>query len=218
MSGPTVAVMAKAPQAGTVKTRLEPMLGATGCAALQSALIRHTVGLAVAMAPTVLAFSPAGAAGELCRLAGPGVPLIIQVDGDLGRRMAAVVSTVAAERPGGVVLIGTDAPTLPAATLAEATALVRGGRAVLGPALDGGYYLLGLPGPVPAAFALEPGLWGGPRVLAATLAALDAAGHPPALLPALRDLDTPADAAALLADPALPPSVASVLLERRRAA
>ena len=82
---------------------------------------------------------------------------------------------------------------------------------VLGPALDGGYYLIGLRRPQPSVFALDPGRWGGDQVRTDTLARLRAAGLRAHLLAVLCDLDTPDDAAALLADPGLPPVVAARL-------
>lgn len=219
MSAPvTIVVMAKAPRPGAAKTRLEPVLGADGVAALQAALIRHTVRVVAQVAPTVVAFAPAAAEAELRRLTGGAVALFPQPEGDLGTRMAAVVAEVHQSLGGGVVVIATDVPTLPVDVLRDAVHLVGGGRTVLGPAVDGGYYLIGLPRPHPWAFAIDPHLWGGHGVLAATLASLRTGGVVPHLLPTLRDLDTPDDAAALLGDPRMPESVAQVLVGCRRAA
>ena len=209
---PAVVVMAKAPRPGLAKTRLHPLLGADGAAALQAALIAHTVTLAAAVAPTFVAVDPPDAQAEVLPLLPAGVPLFGQAPGDLGTRMAAAVLHVAARTGGPVLVVGTDVPTMPAATLRTAADLLTAGAdAVLGPALDGGYYLIGLPVPDPAAFALEPGLWGGHQVLAATQAALARAGRTPVLLEPLPDLDTPADAWALLAAPGLPGPIAHLL-------
>jgi rSAM/selenodomain-associated transferase 1 len=207
-----VAVMAKAPRPGLAKTRLAPLLGPDGAAALQAALITHTVTLAAAVAPTFVAVDPPDAAAEVRPLLPAGVPMFGQTGGDLGTRMAAAVAQVAARTGSAVLVVGTDVPTLPAATLRRAAGLLADGAdAVLGPSLDGGYYLIGLPGPDPAPFALDPALWGGQHVLAATLEALAAAGREPVLLDPLRDLDTPDDARALLVDGALPDRVADLL-------
>jgi rSAM/selenodomain-associated transferase 1 len=209
---PAVVVMAKAPRPGLAKTRLAPLLGADGAAALQAALIRHTVALAGSVASTYVALEPPDAVAEVTPLLPAGVPVFSQVGGDLGTRMAAAVAHVAARTGGPVLVVGTDVPTLPAATLRTAAALLAGGAdAVLGPALDGGYYLIGMPAPNPAAFAIDPGLWGGHQVLAATMSALAGAGRAPALLEPLPDLDTPADARALLAAPGLPAPIARLL-------
>ncbi|HET9690490.1 MAG TPA: TIGR04282 family arsenosugar biosynthesis glycosyltransferase [Acidimicrobiales bacterium] len=211
-----VVVMAKAPRPGLAKTRLHPLLGPDGSAALQAALIASATATAASVLPTWVAIAPAGAAAEVVPLLPDGVGTFDQVEGDLGVRMAAAVATVHARTGGPVLVIGTDAPTLRAEHLEAAAAVVGGGAAALGPALDGGYWLIGLPEPLPAAFAIPPDLWSGPEVLTATRRALEGAGRTVELLAPLRDLDTPDDAAALLAEAAegevaLPPEVAALL-------
>lgn len=242
MSGPpTVLVMAKAPRPGSVKTRLHALLGPHGCARLQAALLQHTVATALDTGHRVaVAFDPPGARAEIeALIAGRGaVTLIPQRGGHLGERMTAAADDALADG-GPLVVIGTDAPTLTAALLDRAlTALTpvpshreqpgfsatrSGGArgeewgAVIGPALDGGYYLLGLHWPAPDAFAIDPALWGGEQVAAATVARLRRRPGRVTRLPALRDLDTPEDAAALIRDPALPPAIARVLYPERAA-
>lgn len=209
---PAVVVMAKAPRPGHAKTRLSPLLGPDGAAALQAALIEHTVTLAASVAPTYVAVDPPDAAAEVTPLLPAGVPVFGQTGGDLGSRMSAAAAQVSAAPGGPVIILGTDVPTLTTATLRTAADLLAAGAdAVLGPAMDGGYYLIGLPGPDTAAFAIEPRQWGGDQVLAATLAALALSGRVPALLEPLPDLDTPADARALLAAPGLPAPIARLL-------
>jgi rSAM/selenodomain-associated transferase 1 len=219
---PTVLVMAKAPRPGRVKTRLHPLLGPDGCAALQAELLRHTVATALAIGRrVVVAFDPQDArteVGELIENLGT-VELFPQRGEHLGERMTTAAGDVL---PGGghLVVVGTDAPTLTEDLLGRAfTALEAGWSAVIGPALDGGYYLLGLRWPAPDAFAIDPALWSGAQVAAATMARLraDAPGRV-ARLPVLRDLDTPGDAAALICDPALPPAIARALHPARIAA
>jgi len=83
---------------------------------------------------------------------------------------------------------------------------------VFGPALDGGYYLIASRRATPAMFNIDPALWGGPRVLEASVTAARAAGLDVAFLPTLRDLDTPEDARALVADAALPPAIHAILI------
>ena len=82
---------------------------------------------------------------------------------------------------------------------------------VLGPAYDGGYYLAGMTRPVPSLFDIDPELWGGPGVLAATVTRVEANGLRCHLLEVLRDLDTPEDAVALAAEPTLPSAFRSLL-------
>lgn len=213
-------VMGKEPRPGAVKTRLHPLLGPDGSAALQRALLAHTCGVAAATGlPTFLSVDPPDATARLAPLVGEGVTLLPQSAGHLGDRLTAAVDTVFATVPGPVLVIGVDAPTLTALLLTEAVALLADGAdradAVLGPALDGGYYLIGLRRPSRTVFAIDPALWGGDGVLTATLGRLRSAGLRVALLSPLRDLDSPEDAAALLTDPALPTAVAAHLGGRR---
>lgn len=209
----TVLVMAKAPRPGHAKTRLHPRLGPDGSARLQAELIRRTTTLTTAQGlGTYLAFDPPEARTEVAVLVPDRVRLLPQPGGDLGRRLTAAVARVTTERPGPLVVIGTDAPTLTPELLASAfSSLDRGADVVLGPALDGGYYLIGLHRPHPAVFGIDPALWSGDRVLDTTLDAATREGLSVHLLPALRDLDTPEDATVLLTDPALPASVAALL-------
>ncbi|MGH3199748.1 MAG: TIGR04283 family arsenosugar biosynthesis glycosyltransferase [Streptosporangiaceae bacterium] len=218
---PAVLIMAKAPRPGMVKTRLHPMLGPDGCAALAERLICHTVSVATAVgeATVFTAVDPPDALDEMGGLMPGCVTLLRQRGADLGERLAAAAGELFAGGHWPVVVIGTDAPTLTAGRLAEAFGeLARGRDVVFGPACDGGYYLVGLNRPAPELFALDPGVWGGDRVLAASLAAACRAGLDAGLLPALRDLDTPADAQVLLGDPLLPSAIAAALRSPARPA
>ncbi|NUS53658.1 MAG: glycosyltransferase [Streptomycetaceae bacterium] len=213
MTAAAALVMAKAPRPGTVKTRLHPLLGPAGCAALQAALIAHTTALTCGEGlPTFLAVDPPDQIAATRRLVPPGVRLFAQDAGHLGQRLTAAVREVFARHGGPLVVVGTDAPTLAPGLLRAAVTVLAGGADVaLGPALDGGYYLIGLRAPHTRVFELDPRLWSGDRVLAATLALAERAGLAVELLTPLRDLDTPADAAAFLGDPALPAEIADRL-------
>jgi rSAM/selenodomain-associated transferase 2/rSAM/selenodomain-associated transferase 1 len=213
-AGPAVLIMAKAPRPGTVKTRLHPMLGPDGCATLAGHLIQHAVSVALAAGEVTVftAIDPPDARVEVRGLLPAGVAQLRQHGADLGERMTNAAGEVFARGHRPVVVIGTDAPTLTSGLLNRAFGeLARGCAAVFGPALDGGYYLVGLCRPAQELFALDPCVWGSDRVLAASLAAARRAGLDARLLPTLRDLDTPADAEALLADPLLPPVVGAAL-------
>ncbi|MBN9098172.1 MAG: TIGR04282 family arsenosugar biosynthesis glycosyltransferase [Pseudonocardia sp.] len=202
--------MARAPVAGTVKTRLHPLLGAEGCARLQTALIRHAAALDGGRG--FLAHTPPGAAGLIRPLVGRRLTLFPQQGADLGDRMAAAVAVAAARRPGPVILIGTDCPVLRRAHLSAAAAQLAGGcDVVLGPAYDGGYYLIALARPDPRIFALPTRAWGGPHVADYTAERAAAAGLQLGFIDPEHDLDTPADATAVLSDPRLPPEIAAML-------
>jgi rSAM/selenodomain-associated transferase 1 len=208
-------VFAKAPVPGTVKTRLVAAAGggrsglsAEAAAALHAAFVRDVCerGARVGFGRLRLY-----AAGELRHplfteiAERSGYELRPQEGADLGARMH---HAIAAELRGAsaVVLIGTDSPTLPAVHLERAgTCLAAGeGDVVLGPAIDGGYYLIGARREVPELFA--PGIaWSTERVLTETLRRLHGLvrrepGFSVRLLPPFYDVDTPDDLARLGAD------------------
>jgi len=207
--------MAKVPRPGAVKTRLAPLLGAEGCAALQAALIGVVARWAVAVAPrggAYLAYGPDGAGEEELRPHVPeGVRLFPDGRGDLGDRLAGATARVLGERGEPLLVVGTDMATLTLAHAREAEVVLRGGAdAVFGPALDGGYWLVGLARPAPELFELGAA-WGGPQVLQRSLELAAAAGLRAELLGTERDLDDAADARALLVQERLPPEIAAAL-------
>jgi hypothetical protein len=205
--------MAKAPIAGRTKTRLEPLLGASGCARLQTALIRRAAALDDGTG--CLAHTPTDAADLIRPLVGPRIRLFPQTVGNLGERMAGAVRTAASAAPAGnapVIVIGTDCPVLDRTHLDRAAAsLAEGHDVVLGPAHDGGYYLIGVARPDPRVFALPTEDWGGPRVAALTAEAVAEAGLSLGYLAPEHDLDTPSDVARLIADPRAPTEVTRIL-------
>jgi hypothetical protein len=209
---PAVLVMAKAPLPGTVKTRLHPLLGPERCAGLQAELIRHT--LETVSSPerrTYMAYAPGKEADRDRVPAPPDVRLLLQRGADLGQRLAAAVTDAFADGAGPLLVIGTDAPTLTTEHLAAALTALENRDVVLGPALDGGYYLIGMRAPHPRLFALDAAWWSTDKVLSTTLALAGDAGLRTELIAPLRDLDTPEDAAALLEDPSLPARIAALL-------
>lgn len=183
-----IAVFARAPQPGRVKTRLIPALGAHGAAALQAQLIGLTLAKACAVRQAAVTLWLADGAHE----APPGVTVARQQGEDLGARMLhAFRHTLASAR--ACVLIGTDCPALAVTHLRAAFAALTAHDVVLAPAEDGGYVLIGLTAPQPTLFS---GIrWGTSEVLAQTRAAIAAAGLRAAYLPTLPDLDTPQDLA-----------------------
>ena len=210
-SRPAAIVIAKAPRPGLCKTRLEPLLGPEGCARLQAALVARAARWAGEVGDAYVAFTPEDARDEMAALA-PGATLIPQADGSLGDRLAAAFRAVLAEHPGPAVLVGVDTPQLgPAHARAALDDLRDGIDVTVGPAADGGYYLIGLARPNDAVFALPAELWGGSEVLVRTLEAASREGLSVAMLRAERDLDDEADARALLADPLTAPEIVAAL-------
>jgi uncharacterized protein len=213
---PAAIVIAKAPRPGLCKTRLEPLLGPEGCARLQAALIRRAAAWASAAGDAFVVFTPDDARDEIAALA-PGATLLAQPEGSLGDRLAAAVRAVFEVHDGPVILVGVDTPQLGAAHADAALGDLRDGIDVtVGPAADGGYYLIGLREPNDALFALPAELWGGSEVLVRTLEAAGAAGLTVAMLRSERDLDDADDARAMLADPLTPPEIAAVLRTNSR--
>lgn len=217
MSAPAVLVMAKAPLPGLVKTRLEPVFSPAQCAELQAALIRRTAAWAVKVAGAggaYLAFDPPHGVGALTEILPPGVDLFAQADGDLGRRLVAATAEVGARRRSAsapLLVVGVDTRLMPAHAAAALAALRDGADVAFGPSLDGGYYIAALSRPAPEVFAIDPAAWGGPDVLRLSLAAAGSAGLATATLAPERDLDTPADAAALVDDPEVGELLAAAL-------
>jgi rSAM/selenodomain-associated transferase 1 len=208
-----ILIMARAPRAGKVKTRLEPLLGPEGCARLQAELIRHTGRwTARSTQEAWLAFTPADADGELAGLVSPTIRRFAQKGGDLGERLRHATEFVFRHQRDPLTVIGIDAPELGPVHLRFAEqALANGHDACLIPALDGGYALIALARPTIAAFDLPPEAWGGPDVLELTLIALGRAGCSSALLEPVRDLDTPSDAGHVAADPRCPEAIRHAL-------
>lgn len=211
MSG--VLIMVKAPVAGEVKTRLEPLLSKAGCARLQAELVSHTARWVCAHAERVwLAFAPVGAKRELERLVPSGVSLFAQQGANLGERMARAVGRVGREYHGPLAVIGTDAPLLGPSHLRGAEDDLNAGADVcLVPALDGGYTALAMTQPMVEPFAIAQDAWGGPRVAELTGEAVKRAGLRLALRAPVADLDTPRDALLLLAHPGCPRAIRETL-------
>ena len=207
----SVLVMAKAPRAGSVKTRLEPLLGPEGCARLQGALIEAVTAWAAEVSPGGAYLAYGGDEDALRPHVTAGVRSFADARGDLGDRLAAASAHVFRERSEPLLVVGTDMPVLTRSHAREAEAVLRGGADVaFGPALDGGYWMVGLARPAPDVFELG-GEWGGPAVLERSLERCAAAGLRVEMLGTQRDLDDAADARALAAHPALPAAVAEIL-------
>lgn len=187
-------VFAKAPTPGRVKTRLIRRLGPRGAAALYRGLLRRTLRTATTarLCPVQLWCAPDSQHGFFSRCRRRyGVTLHRQSDGDLGARMQRAL-TLVLRRHACALLIGADCPSLTEAGLRAAlTALAQGQDAVVGPAEDGGYVLIGLRRPGAALFRTIP--WGSGTVLAATRRRLRRAGLTWLELPLGWDVDRPAD-------------------------
>lgn len=188
-----IAVFAKAPVAGAVKTRLAEVLGRDAAASLHAGLVRHALSAAVQSrsGPVELWCAPdvSHPFFERCRDEF-AVTLHRQQGSDLGERMS---GAFAAAWAGGaaLVIIGSDCPALDSAHIARAVEALAGRDAVFTPAEDGGYVLVGLSRPLPRLFEDIP--WGGPAVMARTRERLAEARADWLELPTLWDVDRPED-------------------------
>ena len=190
-------VFARVPALGRVKSRLAAGVGQPAALAVYRELLAITNAAMVAagvpatvwLADTASAEPTPAEAREWAAHAARCQP-----EGDLGARMTAAFATAFAAGAARVAIIGTDCPGLRASHLTQAFGALETADVVLGPATDGGYYLLGLRQPQPALFTNKA--WSTDSVLADTLADVHRLGLRVALLPELRDVDNAEDLAA----------------------
>ena len=187
-----IAVLARAPVPGRVKTRLVPALGETGAALAHLLLLRRTLLIGLLSGRPVYCYTEQGWRDTLFD-AVSGLHWLTQGSGGLGERMQHALAATHAVSP-RVLLLGSDFPALSVVFLEQAFAELNTHDWVLGPADDGGYVLLGsrVPSFWQGADPLAGSAFGGPRALRDTLQALCGTA---ALLPMRADLDTPEDLA-----------------------
>src|SRR5215813_10437354 len=189
-----VAIMAKAPWPGTVKTRLCPPLLATEAADLYRCFLLDKIAAvgALAGAQPVIAYTPDDVRAEFDVLA-PGFSLVAQQGPDLGARLYSTLAGLLAAGHAGAVAVDSDTPTLPAAFLQQAVDCLSrpGPDVVLGPTEDGGYYLIGVRRAHRELFDGVP--WSTADVLDVTLRRAARAGLRADCLPSWFDVDTPDD-------------------------
>jgi uncharacterized protein len=195
----TLIVFARAPEPGYVKTRLAAELGAAEAFSVYSRLGERVVAAVRAGGSysVTVAYTPPGAEPLMRRWLGASVALRPQSDGDLGERMATAVADAFSADAERVVVIGTDCPDVTADVVEEAFTRLDAADVVLGPASDGGYYLIGMSRPHRALFDGVP--WSSADTLHATLERARASGLSVALLDERRDIDTAEDWRAWLA-------------------
>jgi len=183
------------PIGGRTKTRLIRALGAEGAAALHRRLVLRALRTAQEACRTVAADLEVHFEGATERAIshwlGNNAHFVPQRAGDLGERMAAAFEESFRNGSMATVIIGSDCPGLSPDVITEAFARLTQTPVVLGPAQDGGYYLVGLSRPMPELFRGIP--WGTDRVLADSLAVLRQRGCQAALLEPLTDIDRPED-------------------------
>lgn len=204
----TICVFAKPPAAGEVKTRLAASIGAAPAAELARAFLADTWALVSSLPwarPVIASTGPL-----------PGFPTVWpQGEGTLDDRLERVLRRALAETPAGAIALGADSPGLPRALLDRAGAALERGETVLGPARDGGFYLLGLTTYPPGLLAQIP--WSTATTAHAVTGRLTTHGMPPHRLDEWFDVDRAEDLPqlrALLASmPGCAPATAAALIE-----
>ncbi len=193
-------IFTRYPETGTTKTRLIPILGAKGAANLQRKMTEHTLsrmmGLTASGDLTIEIRYDGGNEELMKQWLGSEFEYVLQGDGDLGYRMQRAFEDAFKSGAAAAVIIGTDIPGLTAVDITKAFAALKQKKIVLGPAKDGGYYLIGLQKNAfsPAVGDLFAGIkWGEHDVLKKTLNISKQLGLNYSLLKEMDDVDRPED-------------------------
>ena len=196
-NAPLVILFTRLPKPGLTKTRLIPALGPKGAADLQRRMTVHTLDLVQSAARrhgfALEVHYTGGEHADFQQWLGADLEYWQQAPGDLGARMAQAFASAFKRGCRSVVLIGTDCPQLDGNILGEAFSSLESKDLVLGPARDGGYYLVGLRRPCPELF--HEITWGTATVLEETLFRAKDAGRSYCQLEMLSDVDRPEDLA-----------------------
>jgi rSAM/selenodomain-associated transferase 1 len=184
---PTAILMLKAPVPGAVKTRLATDLGPERACLIYRGLVERQLTSIPGDWDVEVCFAPEAAHEVMREWLGNSYRYAAQSEGDLGNRMAtAVIRNLEAEKE-YVVLLGGDCPYADEKILKQCEELLLSNDVVLGPSLDGGYYLMALKRYVPELF--KDMIWSTESVFAETMKRAGKVGIVPALLPTLEDVD-----------------------------
>ncbi len=195
-------VFAKQPIPNRVKTRLVPPLSPEQAAILYTAFLTDGCEALAELADVdiVIAYTPPEAQHDLQALIGDDTIYIPQIGNDLGERLVSATQWAAQHGYTKILIVGSDSPTLPISYISEAITLLDARDIVIGPSVDGGYYLIGfsvenLPTIVPHVF--EEITWSTADVLRQTVTRIQSTEATLGLLPPWYDIDTPEDLAFL---------------------
>ncbi|MEG3896238.1 MULTISPECIES: TIGR04282 family arsenosugar biosynthesis glycosyltransferase [unclassified Microcoleus] len=188
-------VFTRYPEPGTTKTRLIPVLGKAGAANLHRLMTQRTIACALSIQKSrrlsVEIHHTGGSPQQMQDWLGTDLIYQNQIDGDLGAKMTAAFQKSFDSGVDKAAIIGTDCPDLKAEIMAQAFEELSQHDLVLGPAKDGGYYLIGLRRSIPELF---DGInWGTSEVFASTLAIAQNLDLNIAYLLSLADIDRPED-------------------------
>jgi len=190
----------KYPERGTVKSRLAVSLSDATAAELYKCFVLDTLAVVKQTGiPVTICFYPPGARAGCLRWLGTGFTYREQRGHDLGRRMKNSFREAYEEGYHQVMILGTDSPDLPGAIITEAFTALTTGDCVIGPAADGGYYLIGFKKDCFLDTAFDTISWSTGAVFEQTMGILNNAGLNVHVLPVWNDVDTADDLAALIA-------------------
>ncbi|MDB6019974.1 MAG: hypothetical protein JWR19_4463 [Pedosphaera sp.] len=189
-------IFLKAPRSGQVKTRLIPALDENGACAAYQQLVKTLLARIGSVQDVCLYYTPVDAEGEIQGWTRPGWQVRPQASGDLGDRLHSAFVESFMRGTQRVVIIGSDCPVVSPEDIHSAWAALETDDVVLGPATDGGYWLIGLRQPQPVLFSEMA--WSTTTVFRDTLARAGAVGLTVKILRELSDVDTEADWKAFL--------------------
>ncbi len=197
MSPDRLLIFLKAPRPGLAKTRLAAALGSAGAAHAHRLLVETLLHRLAEIPSLELRFATDDAADEIKPWLRAAWTLAPQGSGDLGARLTAAFAAAFASGAERVVIIGSDCPDVSVCDIEFAWSALHTNDVVLGPATDGGYWLIGLRRPAPELFTAMP--WSTNQVLAETCARCARLRLRLQFLRELTDIDEPADWHAFLA-------------------
>lgn len=186
-------VFAKEPKKGRVKTRLRDCLSETQCVNLYKAFLKDTLDISekIACEHKILAYDSLGKNPKYLKKIAPGLTFYKQKGVGLGVRMYNAFRFAKDTGAAKMVIIGSDSPTLPALSIKKAFGLLSRADLVLGPSIDGGYYLIGLKSPCAGLF--KGIAWSSPTVFRDTIKNAHKLKKRAALLDKIYDIDDTSD-------------------------
>jgi rSAM/selenodomain-associated transferase 1 len=188
---PLILLFIKAPARGQVKTRLAVALGEDAALELYQRFVQDILDtLEQTGIPVMICYHPPGSGNAVAEWLGPGQQYLPQEGRDVGERMANAFRQAFTRGFSRVVLIGSDIPDLPAPLLNEAMAALLTHDSVIGPARDGGYYLIGFRHDTFFPGVFSGIAWSTGTVFCSTMQAFEKAGQQVHELPLRQDVDT----------------------------
>ena len=204
-----IIIMTRYPLPGQVKTRLIPVLGAEGACRLHQKMVEHAMAtvrnFSLVFPADIFVFFHGGSEVLMEVWLGSDAEYLPQPAGDLGTKMSAAFHAVFTRGFETAMMIGTDCPDIDGHILSASFSLLGETDMVIGPAADGGYYLLGLKKNHDNLF--KGIAWGSDQVCSQTLTAAEHAQLRVGFLPQLTDIDRPEDLVNIKDIPAFSPCI-----------